>query len=948
VKKDVAPVAPEERKVAEHAFGGGGKPLPEKERTDLEQKLGADLSAVRVHTGVEAGAAAKSVQAHAFTVGADIAFAPGKYDPESTEGRRLLTHEIAHTLQQDSGKVIRRDGETATDAPAPDWSLLDQIKKINDYSWVAPWDESELESLWGQFGDALPSVYDSGGKTDWDISIDKGAELWDIKQVSLAQDQFRNAVGKVAEGYLDENAALVEKERGALGPEHGPPSEDQINATQERREAAEQVKLARKAVAAFGLIHVGYDNVGFGDVRKPFYPNRPPQKRPKGDEDPPLPTWEQTKEQYDRAQLVIDAHTSKFPSLYAIERDSGAESVATTESKNDNEVRVQMLQAMDSTLANIEKTRPKIWTDFAWELKPIHVDLLAAAPWDSGFMRDAADRKLKEYGDAEFWTTMGLSLAAAAFVIASMATGGLAAAALLGAGAGIGVGTAASSIDKYIELRTAQRSSLSKDTALVYDSQVSGALATAILDVVFAFLDVYSAAKAIGIGAKATAATVEAATKAETKAVAGAITEIGTKEAETLESAVKAGRVAEVTDEALKAEKYFLEVVVEEGGKKHVYRRTLDGKWCRFGSKVCGVPVPASLETMAAKAAQKITDPAAAAVREVLESTEHQAAMKALEGVVKGTRTSLLAKWPLLAQLSDGAIQRVVRAGYAQATGGGLRSAVRGVSAAKGQLLEELAAVRIRKLLADPAGKTALGLGHIAEEVHFIEGARVRTIEGLQLTDGVLVVQRGKELEIVGVLESKAGAFSSKGLTESLVSLRRSSASDIAEALRDMSRTGTGKVTGMLKRIQGLDPDLAGKILRHEDIDKEVLMGVLDKLTDAEIKSIRTAMGVGEGQITKDVERLMEGAMHDGLMVDGKLVPVKKAGRPQFYGALPKDVPAAPIEKTLTEQGYKFHELPDAAGGMEAKDLNNMASDLVKNVGPELEKVMSTTPPPAP
>ncbi len=324
VRGDAPPIAPEQRKVAEQAFGGGGRPLPEKDRTDLEDKLGADLSAVRVHTGVEAEAAAKSVHAHAFTVGADIAFAPGKYDPGSSEGRRLLAHEVAHTLQQDSGKVMRREGETATDVPTPDWSLMDQIKKINDYSWVAPWDESELESLWGQFGDALPSVYDSGGKTDWDISIDKGAELWDLKQVSLAQDQFRNAVAKVAEGYLDENAALVEKEKGALGPDHGPPSEDQINATKERREAAEQVKLARKAVAAFGLIHVGYDNVGFGDVRKPFYPNRPPQKRPKGDEDPPLPTWEQTKEQYDRAQLIIDANTSKFPSLYAIARASGA------------------------------------------------------------------------------------------------------------------------------------------------------------------------------------------------------------------------------------------------------------------------------------------------------------------------------------------------------------------------------------------------------------------------------------------------------------------------------------------------------------------------------------------------------------------------------------------------------------------------------------------------
>jgi hypothetical protein len=55
---------------------------------------------VRVHTDQLAGALARSVQARAFTTGADIYFASGEYRPASPSGRELIAHELAHVVQQ--------------------------------------------------------------------------------------------------------------------------------------------------------------------------------------------------------------------------------------------------------------------------------------------------------------------------------------------------------------------------------------------------------------------------------------------------------------------------------------------------------------------------------------------------------------------------------------------------------------------------------------------------------------------------------------------------------------------------------------------------------------------------------------------------------------------------------------------------------------------------------
>jgi len=84
---------------------GAGAPLGDETRDFMESRLGADFGDVRVHTDSKASESARSVQAHAYTVGNDVVFQSGKYEPESDSGRRMLAHELTHVVQQRSGPV---------------------------------------------------------------------------------------------------------------------------------------------------------------------------------------------------------------------------------------------------------------------------------------------------------------------------------------------------------------------------------------------------------------------------------------------------------------------------------------------------------------------------------------------------------------------------------------------------------------------------------------------------------------------------------------------------------------------------------------------------------------------------------------------------------------------------------------------------------------------------
>jgi outer membrane protein OmpA-like peptidoglycan-associated protein len=79
---------------------GGGQPLPESVRTFFEPRFNSDFSGVRAHTHARAAETAKAINARAFTAGKDVAFGSGQYSPDTSEGKKLLAHELTHVVQQ--------------------------------------------------------------------------------------------------------------------------------------------------------------------------------------------------------------------------------------------------------------------------------------------------------------------------------------------------------------------------------------------------------------------------------------------------------------------------------------------------------------------------------------------------------------------------------------------------------------------------------------------------------------------------------------------------------------------------------------------------------------------------------------------------------------------------------------------------------------------------------
>lgn len=130
------PRAPESIENSLSQSKGAGSYLPNNIRAFMEQSIGADFSAVKIHNDSNAVQMSKNLNAQAFTHGNDIYFNSGKYNPASSEGTHLLAHELAHVVQQNQGlqkKVIQR---APVDEPKKNSVIdYDKAKSDNLKSW---------------------------------------------------------------------------------------------------------------------------------------------------------------------------------------------------------------------------------------------------------------------------------------------------------------------------------------------------------------------------------------------------------------------------------------------------------------------------------------------------------------------------------------------------------------------------------------------------------------------------------------------------------------------------------------------------------------------------------------------------------------------------------------------------------------------------------------------
>lgn len=86
-----------------NATKGNGSNMDRPTQSFMESRFGTGFSGVKIHTGDYAVQMSRELNAQAFTVGSDIYFNNGKYNPSSDGGKHLLAHELTHVVQQGGG-----------------------------------------------------------------------------------------------------------------------------------------------------------------------------------------------------------------------------------------------------------------------------------------------------------------------------------------------------------------------------------------------------------------------------------------------------------------------------------------------------------------------------------------------------------------------------------------------------------------------------------------------------------------------------------------------------------------------------------------------------------------------------------------------------------------------------------------------------------------------------
>jgi hypothetical protein len=280
------------------------------------------------------------------------------------------------------------------------------------------------------------------------------------------------------------------------------------------------------------------------------------------------------------------------------------------------------------------------------------------------------------------------------------------------------------------------------------------------------------------------------------------------------------------------------------------------------------------------------------------------------------------------------------------------------ISHVKGQLMEELVAVEVDKqLAADPAKFAGRPLKE-GEQPILIRGHRIRDAEG-SFTDGMIVIRHPDGIEVLAVVESKAGVSSAvelKGVKESLDDLYNL-------PLQDLNPEGVRNAAA--RRIDKLREDqLASLIdelrtLRMEGIDSVRASDPkrFGTMASAEIdlkhralvtRRVRKLPKTREGQLLRDTERLAEaerlgrkGPQKEepwrGLRIDDDEVKVLNRGRPKVIAGLPagmeeesfvKRIGSTPDPKDPSKVKGDLLDVSVVKGPLTADELNKVAEKL--------------------
>jgi hypothetical protein len=701
----------------------------------------------------------------------DIAVAPERESENTVRREPASTTSGWRGLNRMRIDAAIKSGDKSDVHHVPDFSVATVAERRTMIStllagWTGPFDELVIEHIWAAYDDAELATEASGQWSLWTRCVAAGAELDDLPAVGRIKRAFASDVKELAFLYLGRNRDYVFEEMSRLGLQVGAapvsgPTAEQASAVAERQRAAADAADLINARRGLQAIPVGRDisrPIAVGDAVDPghvytsyFNPEAPPALAPDPGEN--LTPWPVVKAVDNKLVAALSELTVRYPAVYALafghHNNAGAASAMSPEA-----ARTLIGESLSALVVRIESTASKILDgdlDYR-DLTPIHAQLFAgkASPsgfnWAASFPQFAAKDLLSDYETKEFWTTLGLSsLAAAAFVVAELATAGTAVFVAGAVGVGAGVTQAGLSWERYLDLAEAAETALTPDTTIISQGQVDSALLAAVLDSAFALMDAHGFAK----------------------------------------SAIsKGGRLAI--------------------SLSHELRPQL----VRLG-------------------------------------------------------------------LDDAAIARVINKSEA--------------GAIKGQLFEEMTALRAQRMLAEEGGREFLAGSRAGEELEFIAGHRIKDPAGRQFSDGVIAVRRGERLEVLVIFEAKAGKAARKGLRSSYEELTKTERLELrAEAIEDL------------------------RLLRPE-LDR-VPSWVIEKGYGKEVDALEEKISLADmGQVQRDVERGTPNAGTDfvTLGVDGvdTAVVIDRPSSVKFVSTLPSDVKPGRFRKLFGEAGIDFESI---------------------------------------
>ena len=153
--------------IVDQALRSPARALDPQASTFFGPRFGHDFAGVRVHDDATAANSARALNARAYTVGRDVVFARGQYQPATTSGRLLLAHELVHVVQQSGAaeprvqaKVVDDNehlpcraakGKSAADVGAAEEEAAKMADEAIPFLRARPIEEKTRRLLWQKF-----------------------------------------------------------------------------------------------------------------------------------------------------------------------------------------------------------------------------------------------------------------------------------------------------------------------------------------------------------------------------------------------------------------------------------------------------------------------------------------------------------------------------------------------------------------------------------------------------------------------------------------------------------------------------------------------------------------------------------------------------------------------------------------------------------------------------